>query len=419
MTMTKTEPISIGDVAAAFTPRKDSGEVPTDLHEAAVKIDKMLSGLEPCALDVVREFISRFVHASDAELDIITVWIAHTYVYEAGYATPRLAIMAPTKEAGKTTVLNMIAALGKDAIVTMNASAPALYAIIDQEHPTLCFDESDNMWGQNGTGVGRFRDQLSILNSGYTQDGFVLRSRNGSAYRYPVFVCAAFAGIGRLPDTLASRCIPIHMKPVPDNIMLEDYEPDLFRGEAARVAEILQGWLAERGPELDLQPVMPDGLKSRRRQIWKIMIGLGDLAGPKWSSKVRQAAREIALGITHTAHVSPAEDLIQLVASVTQQDAFLPTGDLINLLKIQRDHENRINWAVWLDNPILATRQIASMLRPYGIESQQRWLDGENRRGYSAGDFHMWTQTKRDRLNPPTVEPEEGAEESTEEVEAE
>jgi hypothetical protein len=411
MTITKPEPISVGGVAAAFTPRKDSSD------EAVVEFEQILNGKEPCALDVVREFISRFVHASDAELDIITVWIAHTYVYEAFYATPRLAIMAPVKEAGKTTVLNMIAALGKDTIVTMNASAPALYAIIDQEHPTICFDESDNMWGQNGTGVGRFRDQLSILNSGYTQDGFVLRSRNGSGYRYPVFVCAAFAGIGKLPDTLASRSIPIHMRPVPDNVTIEDYEPDLFRGEATRVAEILQSWLAERGPELDLQPVMPDGLKSRRRQIWKGPIAIGDLAGPTWSSKIRQAAREVALGISRTSHVSPAEELIQLVASVTEQGTFLPTGDLINLLKIQRDHENRIGWAVWLDNPSVANRQIASMLRPYGIESQQRWLDGENRRGYSAGDFHMWTQTKKGRSV--VVEPEETEVDSEEETEAE
>lgn len=388
--MTDTKPITVptglNDVAAAFTPRKDSPE--------------------PCALDVVREFVSRFVYASDAELDIITVWIAHTYVYEAYYATPRLAIMSPVFEAGKTTVLNMIIALAKNGILTVNASGPSLFAIIGQEHPTLCFDEADNMWGENGE-KARYRDQLAILNSGYTQDGFVLRSQNGSAKKHPVFVVAAFAGKGKLPDAMMTRSIPIKMMPLPSNIEVEDYEPDLFRGEAARVAETLQNWLAERGPELDLQPIMPDGLKSRKRQIWKVMVAIGDLAGNEWSSKIRQAAREIALGITRTAHVSPAEELIQLVASVTQQDTFLPTGELINLLKLHRDHDNRLSWAVWLDNPIIATRQIANMLRPYGIESQQKWLEGENRRGYHAGDFHMWAQTKRNPEPEPVEEEDE------------
>ena len=397
MTVTEskpTMPINMDEVAAAFTPRKDSSP-------------------EPCALDVVREFVSRFVYASDAELDIITAWIAHTYVFEAYYATPRLAVMSPVFEAGKTTVLNMIVALAKNSILTMNASGPSLFAIIGQEHPSLCFDEADNMWGENGE-KARYRDQLAILNSGYTQDGFVLRSQSGTAKKYPVFVVAAFAGKGKLPDAMMTRSIPIKMMPLPSNVEIEDYEPDLFRGEAARVAETLQNWLAERGPELDLQPVMPDGLKSRKRQIWKVMVALGDLAGPVWSSKIRQAAREIALGITRTSHVSPAEELIHLVTALTQQDKFLPTGDLISLLKVQRDFESKIGWATWLDNPIIATRQIANILRPYGIESQQKWMDGENRRGYSAGDFHLWAQAKKGQSLVVNTEPEE-----EEEVEAE
>jgi hypothetical protein len=303
--------------------------------------------------------------------------------------------MAPIKEAGKTTVLNMIVALGKNTVKTMNASAPSLFAIIEQEHPTLCFDEVDNMWGPSGQGA-RYREQLGILNEGYTQEGYVLRSRNGVAKRFPVFVAAAFAGIGQLPDTLRSRCIPMNMRQVPDNVTIEDYEPDLYRGEAARIAETLATWIGTRGPEIDLQPVMPEGLRSRKKQIWKALIALGDLGGPVWSTKIRQASREIGLGISRTAKISPAVELINLIASVAQPDVFMPTGDLIALLKFQRDHENKLEWATWLDNAIIATRQIANILRPYGIESQQKWLDGENRRGYNISDFHMWTQAKKD-----------------------
>jgi hypothetical protein len=356
---------------------------------------------EPNALDVAREFIGRFVHASDAELDLLTVWIAHTYMYEAFYATPRLSVSAPVMEAGKTLTLNMIVALGKNVIKTVNASAPALFAVIDQEHPTLCFDETDNMWRASGGG-GRYRDQLSILNDGYVQDGFVLRSQNGTAKRHPTFVVAAFAGIGNLPGTLASRCIPIRLQPVPDNVTLEDYEPDLFRGEAARIAEMLQTWITSRGPEIDLQPAMPEGFKSRKKQIYKVIIAIGDLAGPEWSSRIRKAAREVGLNISRTARISPAEELISLIATVAQSDAFMPTGELIEFLKFQRDIENKINWATWLSDPIIATRQLANMLRPYGIESRQKWIDSENRRGYLIEDFRIWAQIKEPE---PILEP--------------
>jgi len=349
--------------------------------------------LEPNALDITREFLGRFIHASDAELDVLTVWIAHTYVYDAFYATPRLCAMAPMKEAGKTMVLNMIVALGKNVIKTANASAPALFAIIDQEHPTLCFDETDNMWRASGDG-GRYREQLGILNDGYVQDGFVLRVRGGVAKRHPTFVVAAFAGIGRLPDTLASRCIQLNMSPVPDNVTLEDYEPDLFRAEAARVAETLQSWITSRGPEIDLQPVMPEGLRSRKKQIWKVIIALGDLGGPVWSERIRAASREIALNISRTAKISPAEELINLIATAAQSDAFMPTGELLDFLKLQRERNDQIRWATWLSNPMIATRQLANILKPYGIESRQKWLDGENRRGYNIADFTLWAQAK-------------------------
>jgi hypothetical protein len=368
---------------------------------------------EPSALDVVREFVGRFVYASDAELDVLTAWIAHTYVYEAYYASGRLAVMAPVKEAGKTTVLNMIVALGQNPIKTMNASAPSLFAIIDQEHPTLCFDEVDNMWGATGQSA-KNRDQLGILNEGYTQDGYVLRSRNGKGYKYPVFVCAAFAGIGQLPETMASRCIPINMTPVPDNVTLEEYEPDLFRGEALRVAEMLKSWIKSRGAELDLQPPMPDGLRSRKRQIWKALIAIGDLDGVEWSARIRQAAREIALGVSRHAKISPAEELIRLVAEITEADEFMPAGDFVAQLKFQRDMEGKINWATWLDNTIVATRQLANMLRPYGIESVQKWVDNENRRGYQASDFHLWAQAQKDDALARATEDLAAAEEAVE-----
>jgi Protein of unknown function (DUF3631) len=357
---------------------------------------------QPGPLDVAREFLGRFVYASDPELDILTAWIAHTYIFEAYYATPRLAIMAPEPEAGKTTVLNMIMALGNKGIITLNTSAPALFAIIDQEHPTLLFDEVDNMWSATGLS-SKVKDQLAILNNGYTQDGYVLRTRQGRAYKYPVFACAAFAGIGQLPATLASRCVQINMKRVPTNVTLEEYEPDLFKGEAESIARLLAEWLGSRGPEMDLQPLMPEGLRSRKKQIWKSLIGVGDLAGPDWSSRIRQASKAIALGISQVAHVSPAEELIALVASVSDADTFLPTKDLIDLLKFQRDNEDELGWATWLDNQMIAARQIANILRPYGIESEQKWLDDENRRGYNAGDFHAWAQAKRSKEVTATV----------------
>ena len=41
----------------------------------------------------------------------IALWIAHTYAFEAGFISPRLAITSATKRCGKSTLVDILAAL--------------------------------------------------------------------------------------------------------------------------------------------------------------------------------------------------------------------------------------------------------------------------------------------------------------------
>jgi hypothetical protein len=345
---------------------------------------------KPCPLDDVAEFCSRFIYAKPCEIDALAIWIAHTYVYTAFGYSPRLGAFAPKEGAGKSTVLKMALALANKPIKTMNASHNAIYSIIAQLHPTLLFDESDNIFGKNGSG-DKGRLIRGILNEGVEEDGHVLRVVNGTAEQFPVFGAAAFAGIGQLPKTMMSRCVLINLKEAPIDAGIEQYDKALYAGEAAKIKEALQAWVLSRGAELNLYPEMPDGFYNRAGQIWRVMVSIGDAAGPAWGKRARDAAMELALGITSKTKMSPAEDLIQVVASYTLESVFLPTTDLIDLLRTAQA-EGQILWASWLVDPIIAARQISNMLKPYGIESKQKWLEGENRRGYYAADFHLWAR---------------------------
>jgi hypothetical protein len=345
---------------------------------------------QPCALDIVREFIGRFIYADHEDLDALTLWIAHTYVFRAFYATPRLFATSDREDCGKSTVLNVSKALSLNGVKTANASVPSIFAIIEQEAPTLFFDETDNMFGSTGN-TNRRRDLMGILNDGYTAEGYVLRSVDRAAHRYPVFVVAAFAGIGRLPKTMESRCVIMHMRPKPNTVKLEKWRPDMYGKEAEKVADSLASWVKKRGPELNLRPKVPEQLgENRASEIWEVLIAIGDLAGPEWGVRAREAALKNALGITSVQKQSPSEEFIEVVAANTMPDDFLPSGELIDMLAKVRGTEEKLSWAKWLEDPIVAARQISSLMRPYGIESEQKWLDGENRRGYSMGQFHMW-----------------------------
>jgi Protein of unknown function (DUF3631) len=353
--------------------------------------------LKPCALDIVREFNARFIWAPDEELDALTLWQAHTWIFEACYATPRLRAWGVREDCGKSTVLKVSCVLSKNGIRTSNASLPSVYTIIEQEHPTLFFDETDQ-WMATGGHSQRRRELEGILNDGYTEDGYVLRQLNGVTKKWPVWVCCAYGGIGRMNKTVESRCVNLEMKPKPDNVKLEQWDPRKFGKEAAHVADMLKSWITSRGPELNPEPPIPEALgQNRAYQIWQILIAIGDLESEEWGRRARAAALKLVCGISAKPLKSPAEEFILCVAKNTNEEQFNPTSDFIQMLSFLQSAEGELPWASWLSEPLSASRQIASLLRPFGIESEQRWLDGENRRGYAMGSFHMWAARLEDK----------------------
>jgi hypothetical protein len=326
-------------------------------------------------------------------------------VYKAFYATPRIAFQSIGPDSGKSTALNVLKVLSADGVKTSNATSAAIFAIIAQRSPVLFFDEADNIFGATGNG-NRNRDLRGILNDGYTEDGAVLRSRSGVATEFPVFCPAAFGGIGVLPKTTQSRCVIVKMKPAPELATIEEYEPDLYEKEGQAIGQALGAWAKSVAPEMDLQPVMPEGLRNRARQICKPLVALAEMAGPEWSVRTRNAIKQVVLGIGGIASEPPGEQLIKAVAERTQADEFMPTGDLIDLLRLARQHDGVLEWAVWLDDKVIAARQIAKILKPYGIESVQKWLDNENRRGYNMGDFHLWAAPEEEAEEQQVTEAE-------------
>jgi hypothetical protein len=342
-------------------------------------------------LDQIRAFVERFVYGTPAQLTAITLWIAHTYVYKMFFATPRLGAFAEGEDSGKTTVLRMCLALCEKAVMTPNASAPSIFTIIEQEHPVLLFDEADGIWNKSGTGE-RGRSLRGILNEGAYEDGYVLRVVGGEAKRFPCCCPAAYAGIGRLSKTMMSRSVVINMVQAPPGAEIDEYEPALYKAEAALLRNVLKEWLGEFGPEMNLQPEMPAKLFNRAKQIWKVLIAIADLDGEKWGKWARDAALELACNIKAQASVSPGEEFIETVAGATLPDAKLTTGELIKLMAGERKARGKCSWADWLEEPTVAPRKIAALLRPYGIETHQFWRDGNNRRGYFAADFHLWAE---------------------------
>src|SRR2546423_1078671 len=164
-------------------------------------------------LNELQQILTRFVVLPKAVPEALALWILHTYAFHLRDVTTYIGVESPEKRCGKTTLLTVLSELVNRPVVASNISSSAFFRVIEEIWPTLLIDEADTLLQGN--------DELrGILNSGYKRKtAFVVRVVNEqkdgtSPTRLARFSCwcpKVAAAIGRLPDTLADRCIVIRM----------------------------------------------------------------------------------------------------------------------------------------------------------------------------------------------------------------
>jgi hypothetical protein len=93
-------------------------------------------------LDDVRRMLRDYVWMTEAEADAVTLWCVHTYCFDFFPCTPRLAILSPTPECGKSTALEIISRLVPRALSTADVTPAAVFRTIEQSKPVLLIDEA-------------------------------------------------------------------------------------------------------------------------------------------------------------------------------------------------------------------------------------------------------------------------------------
>src|ERR1043166_7084570 len=119
-----------------------------DAQARAVKLTLIEPWPEPVnGAEVLHQVADRFVlrvvlppGASHA----LALWPAHAHAFRAFLHTPRLNLTSVKSECGKTTTVDLIAALTPRALRTENLTAPVLFRLVAQHQPTLLLDEVDS-----------------------------------------------------------------------------------------------------------------------------------------------------------------------------------------------------------------------------------------------------------------------------------
>ena len=144
----------------------------------------------------------------------LALWTAHTHAVGAADMAPYIYVFSPERESGKTRVLEVARCMVATPIIAgAGLTEAALVRLVDGTHCTLLIDEVDTIFSPRSD-----REALrGVLDAGFQRDmpawKNVAEGKTWDPKPYYPFGPKMLAGIGgRLPDTVASRSIPIGLQ---------------------------------------------------------------------------------------------------------------------------------------------------------------------------------------------------------------
>lgn len=336
------------------------------------------------ALARIEQFLRRYVVFPRPETVVaVVLWVAHTHAIERAEATPYLAISSPEKQSGKTGLLECLQLLahGCNGIAITPTAATIYRSLEASPGATLLLDELDAVFRDHSD---KYEEVRAVINAGHRQGATVPRSVPGPrntwlVKQFPVFGPKALAGIGKLPDTVTDRAIPVRMLKRKRSEPVDKFRRRTATGEAASIVAGLVAALAEQPPafEADLPLELPD----RAADAWEPLLAIADAAGGVWPARSRGAA--VVLHAGREQDDSLALRLLSDVRAVFDASGVerIFTADLITAL--QADDEGP-----WVsDRSRLTPHRLAKLLHPFEIASKQVRIGSSSLKGYERQAF--------------------------------
>lgn len=353
------------------------------------------------ALDDVRAWWARFVKTNqDADLDRLALWTAHTHVLDRVRTTPRLLVASPLPGAGKTTVLEHLAALCPAPVMASNALTAPVVARLAGQGRTILIDEADK---HIGSGSADQRALLGIVNAGYKVGGcYVVNEQRPDGTwcpaELPVYAPVAMAGLSpKLPDDTSSRTITVFL--MPDRFgTVEETDWEVIEDEATELRTMLATW-AETA-DLTGPGTLPVEVGGRLREVWRPLKRVADSVGGSWPKVVdvlaMDHAAQIRADVEDGLHEErPSVALVRDLWTVWpdaddtgQPLTFAPTAVLLSRLGLHAP-ERWGNRQTDGRTP-LTPHRMGHMLRKFDIRPGHS--DDRQMRGYRHRQFHeVWS----------------------------
>ena len=330
--------------------------------------------------------LTRYVILPSPEAaDAVVLWVAASHGVQAWHCAPRLDITSPVKRCGKSRLLDIIEATCHAPLITVNISPAALVRSISDDPPTLLLDEADTVFGPKA--ADNNEDLRGIINAGHSRNRPYIRwdmlARKPESC--PTFAMAALAGIGSLPDTITDRAVVVKMRRRAPGEAVGRFRDRRDGKPLYELGERIAAWVRAHMDELRIaEPDMP--VEDRAADTWEPLFAIADLAGADWPKRCNAAA--LALTAEDDSDTTLGARLLGDLRDVFGDvDAMHGDAILSALHKI-----SEAPWADYYGKPMTA-RDLAKLLRPYGVSSVDVKVDGVNRKGYRREHLHdSWTR---------------------------
>jgi uncharacterized protein DUF3631 len=337
-------------------------------------------------LDEVHAALTRYVILPTPEAaDAVALWIAATHAQTAWQTATRLVITAPEKRCGKSRLLDVVEATCYHPLITVNISPAALVRSIGDDPPTLLLDESDTVFGKKAG--DNHEDLRGIINAGHQQNRPYVRwdATTRQPEHCPTFAMAALAGIGSMPDTIEDRAVMVRMRRRAPGETVRPYRNRRDAPPLHALRDRLTAWVRGHLDELtDAEPDMP--VEDRAADNWEALIAVADLAGGEWPERARQACKVLTNAAEEDTTIG-----IRLLADL--RTVFGEADAMHGATILDALHQmDEAPWADWYGRPLNA-RDLAKVLKPYGVSSVDVKQDGINRKGYRREQLHdAWSR---------------------------
>lgn len=340
---------------------------------------------DPSLLADVEAHFRKYVVTDSRYLLVVSLWAIATHLFSAFDAFPYLAITSPTKRCGKTRLAELLEMVGFNPWRTVGATPAVIFRTVDRDKPTLIMDEAEVL----NTKEERSFALREILNAGYRKGQTVSRcdDRNGHEPRkFQTYCPKAFILIGSLTGPLSDRCLEIRMQ----RKLREQIERFRFARvlkESSRLKKAIIAWAkgASKYVAAWFEKNGLDFLEDREEELWLPLFAVCTVLALERLPELQRIAKEMA---ESKARAEPTDCGVSLLRDIRQivfsrKIERITTRELIIDLQLPDDAP----WREWNNGNGLTARDVAKLLKPFGIYSRNLRNDSKVSKGYDASSF--------------------------------